>query len=276
MRLYWSVLAIALALRSSLVMAKVIASDDRLQLTSNQITGPLKSIVALIQVDPQQASSKGCTGTLVGPSLVLTSAHCLSFTAQGKLIPIEVRSFARWQEENNLLAVVTEAYFDSDRSKRSSDWALLRISKELGLTRGYLEIQELTKISQYNHLLLPGASPAGDEKNYDLLIHEDCRARDLPAAKAVGGPSSGLLYHECDSDVMTSGAPLLKCSQIDSWPYSNCKIVALHRGSIGPESKSYPFYFYSPLTPGLSLVNVGVLARHFKPRLEQLLKLEGR
>ncbi len=149
----------------------------------------------------------GCTASLVGPSLLLTAAHCVSreiYEKIGKISYFQKNSLAVASgRDGEPLAYATKAFigtFDADRFY-DHDWALVKIDQALGEERGYFQIEDLLSKGGWgkNKLTLPGFP--GDRPHDGLLAHIGCSV-----LLYLYGP---LFRSDCDGWGGNSGAPFL-------------------------------------------------------------------
>jgi len=166
----------------------VFGSDDRQPIAQNEEA--FRSIGRL---------DAGCTGSLVGRSLVLTAAHCLVTVGRPPMNP----GWFRPQFDGNLASGqsrVIRAWFGSldPEYERSKDWAILQLAEPLGDTHGYVNLK---RIDVKADLPLVTSLLGYGEDGQRLLQVSDCQLLKLD--------SKGRILNNCDSTIGISGAPFL-------------------------------------------------------------------
>ncbi len=177
--------------------------DDRFLVDTTQM--PWRAIGSL---DLQEGT---CTGTLVGPALVLTAAHCVTDTGDETLVPLHFTAgLTKGTSQGE--AKVTGAVFDPSYSPDTQpagggnghDWALVVLDRDLGTEIGYLDIHELTTddLSQIarSGLLVNQAGYSWDTGD-NMSGNAGCRI--------VEAFEDNSILHECDTAQGDSGSPFL-------------------------------------------------------------------
>ncbi|PVA07249.1 trypsin-like serine peptidase [Thalassorhabdomicrobium marinisediminis] len=203
--------------------------DDRFLVDATQL--PWRAIGSL------ELHDGTCTGTLVGPSLVLTAAHCVTESGEETVTPLRF-SAGLSQGRNMGEAKVTGAVFDPSYRPdvappgggNGHDWALVMLDRPLGDEVGFLRIHQLTdgNLSQIagRGLLVNQAGYSWDTGD-NLSGNQGCRV--------VEAYEDNSILHECDTAQGDSGSPFLL--NVDGeW-----KIIAIDSTFFNPEDDKTPF-----------------------------------
>ena len=191
------------------------------------VPGPLLPGIGVhdprIRVDPEivpwravgklQAASMNfralCTATLVGPSTVVTAAHCIYNRRVQRYFPPESLHFligytgSRYAGHAVGIGVKIADRYDPGRPKETvgSDWALVFLDKSMGAAGQVLPI--LSEPPENGARVVLG----GYQKDHPLLLLADAQCRIV--GRFVDADGQLLLRHNCAATNGTSGAPLL-------------------------------------------------------------------
>lgn len=150
-----------------------------------------------------------CTATLVGPSMVLTAAHCLyNPRTRRNFRPDSVHFLigydgGRYAGHAVGVSIETGSDFDPGRPKETSgsDWALASIDKKLGSPDRVLPI--LATPPEVGTTVVLG----GYQQDHPLILTADTECRIVGRLLDPSGRT--LLRHDCTGTRGVSGAPLL-------------------------------------------------------------------
>lgn len=152
-----------------------------------------------------------CTGVLVAPHVVMTSAHCLISSSGGHVKPLTFRAGASGDDEAGIAgfsdSVVSPTYARGSAPPgmgNGTDWAILRLDRPLGDEVGYLEVHALDAADlrqiEAGGLRISQAGYSWDTDPY-LSGHRDCRV--------ILAYRDNSILHNCDTTRGDSGSPLL-------------------------------------------------------------------
>jgi protease YdgD len=228
----------------------IIGADDRTPVLTRAYPWS-----AIGRVDITTATEGGsCTGTLVGPDIVLTNAHCLIDRETKQPIiarntpadsPNQIIFKANMVQGESFdkARVIDYRYGTNDyQGKPGDDWAILKLDKPLGKQYGYLQWRALdfsnpkTLQATRDRLTLVGYSgdfPTKNNQEYGepsetAGMNQGCSIEEVSPEKAL----AGVFFHRCDSNPGASGGPIF-----GQFSDGNYYIIGLHSGSNELEQK---------------------------------------
>ncbi|MBE7384066.1 MAG: trypsin-like peptidase domain-containing protein [Leptolyngbya sp. SIO1E4] len=216
----------------------IVNEDNRTPVLSRQY--PWSAIGRVDWLDAEGTVLGSCTGTLIGPSLVLTNAHCLidEATDEPTQLTLVFRPNVIQGQSEEVGQVVAYDYGDSPfTGNQTEDWALLTLDQPLGERYGYLgwrtvdftdettlaEAAGKISVAGYSGDFPPASLSGLGDPGETAGLSADCSVLLV----APEGDLAGSLIHTCDTNPGASGAPLFALFE-DGEYY----IVGLHTGSV--------------------------------------------
>jgi V8-like Glu-specific endopeptidase len=174
---------------------------------------------------------------------VLTAAHCvLKHNGAGIMKGDYVFQLNYDNGTYSDSSSVSYIWYGTKKPKKNrvKDWAILRLTKSLGVKYGYFKLGEDINTPVYDVSLSGfGQYFYHGEK---LSIMDSCEFVD-----SVYGQDK-LIRHNCDSSSGDSGAPIFKCSDI------SCELSGMHVAAYYGEYKKTPYLdYYSDKYANLAL-----------------------
>jgi protease YdgD len=173
-----------------------------------------------------------CTGTLVGPTTVLTAAHCLYSSRTGTYLPADFFHFVIGLDGERIaghargVRYVIGPGFDPTVAGKTpgADWAVLTIDTPLGTADRVLALSDHSPAIGTS-VMLGGYS---QDRRYVLTADSSCRILSISTDMA-GRP---LLEHSCTATRGVSGAPVL-IEENGMWHVAGIDVLARKSGAGG-------------------------------------------
>lgn len=176
-----------------------------------------------------QAGGSSCTASLIGPSLLLTAAHCVFDARSRQFFPANNFSFKLAYAEGKFTAeargkklTVSPGYDPVlNIGTMSKDWALLELDQAIGTPENILTMQRATPVAG-DVAALGGYA---NDMIENLMADPECRVLGL-MFDAAGEP---LVRHNCAATQGVSGAPFLVRRE-DGWVVGGILVVGSANG----------------------------------------------
>ncbi|MEZ5471358.1 MAG: serine protease [Marinicella sp.] len=146
-----------------------------------------------------------CTGSLVGPDLLLTNAHCIMDMYTGVMRDVTLISIYMEYINSGDIGMKHAQVIRTIKSDRNLDYALLQLDKPLGNYYGWLELADKTPT---NGDVMVIQHPSGREKEISRV------------QSSIANSNQYLLHYYADTEPGSSGSPVFSLN--------GKKLIALH------------------------------------------------
>lgn len=215
------------------VFKAVWGSDSRVLVNSQ---GFPYSAVGRLTLDFEEKRAL-CTGALIGPSSVLTAAHCIYDRQLGRFARALTFSPAQMGRSSRPYGSATSVHFSAyegfvDQGGFGLDLAVITLDQDMGYMTGWLSFGYDCGRWSRNILTAgyPGDLPGdrSDERGWYMYTPQGCSAS---VAGCEADPSS-TFRHVCDTFGGQSGSPMM-VGQTGTQVEGDLHIIGIHVGVVG-------------------------------------------
>jgi protease YdgD len=210
-------------------MEGIKGQDDRVTVPSDEFPW---SAIGRINTE----TGGHCTGVMVGPSLVMTAAHCLYDKPNRRYVPQNrVHFVAGYRDGDYVAHTIARRYVLPDEfsatgpklaENATRDWAFVELEEEIGFATGWFGMENFNSKSLSRHrqqgTVFIQAGYSSDKKR-ELTAHLGCVLEGYVEGHA-------LLVHGCDAVPGDSGSPIFIFK--DGLPY----LTSVHVATTSEES----------------------------------------